>query len=799
LSILCGALPARAEIQLSYEDLLSYLTDLNRLPVIEPGVSCKQFSSYDRASKYDAATDKYINWDANGDAGQYLRVEPDTQEGVMAEMDGPGCIFRIWSANPQGRIRFYLDGDSKPTYEWDFNELFTGKTEPFVKPLVWKRDPRNPECASDCYLPIPYARSCKVTSVVIDKNGKPHKPGHYYHIDYRSFPKDWKVESFKLPLSDAQKKALDETVAKWSSCGTMGNEELSVSVHTIAPGQSKVVARQDGAGVITALRAKLKPAEKWGMRKVLLRAYWDGQEKPAIDCPIGDFFGEPRDVNYKSYPMGIADRLNYCFFPMPFHKSARIELVNEGKMPASVETSVTVRPREVPENWGLFHARYRQEQASTTFDYPFVEATGTGKFVGVCLFPDNLHGGWWGEGDEKVYVDGEKFPSWFGTGSEDYFGDAWGILHFVNPSHGHPHPTNKGVPRMQGCYRWHIADNIPFYKSFKMTIENYAGLPNEKVKNDYYSVAYWYQLPGGSDFFAETPVSERVPRGHVARDAIEAEKCVPAGSLHAGMTVVDDESLAQELSGGHGVKLVGKVGDTFDFVVRSDADDRYVVEAATPAKVKASAYEILVNGSKMGQHVELPKGPNKVTLRFTGEPIEGDRCEVVIDYFRLTPYRSFITNWMIIGPFANPDAKGLGIAYPPESELKMAAKYKGRDGVEVGWQPISRADGMIVLNDAVDPKENCVMYGACVVNAPKDVKRMLLLGSDDGCKVWLNGEVVWEKKVDRALQADQDRVEVELKKGPNNLLIKLQQQGGDLGWAVRFANPDDDLTYSLPK
>src|SRR5512134_3002973 len=111
---------ALASVELTYEDLLAHLTDLDKLPVIEPGVYCRQFSSYNRASRYDEATDKYIDWDANRDSGYYLRVAPQTNEGVMAEMEGPVCIFRIWSANPQGVIRFYLDGDTQPTYEWDF-------------------------------------------------------------------------------------------------------------------------------------------------------------------------------------------------------------------------------------------------------------------------------------------------------------------------------------------------------------------------------------------------------------------------------------------------------------------------------------------------------------------------------------------------------------------------------------------------------------------------------------------------------------------------------------------------------
>jgi hypothetical protein len=151
---------------------------------------------------------------------------------------------------------------------------------------------------------------------------------------------------------------------------------------------------------------------------------------------------------------------------------------------------------------------------SKEFDYPFLECAGRGRFVGAAQFVHNIVGGWWGEGDEKVYVDGEKFPSTFGTGSEDYYGDAWGIRWFSNPYAGCPYTSSsKTLGQVQSCYRWHISDHIPFEKSFKITIENYAAKkPADAPKNDYSSVAYWYQLPGGTDFFESYAVKDRLMR-----------------------------------------------------------------------------------------------------------------------------------------------------------------------------------------------------------------------------------------------------------------------------------------------
>jgi hypothetical protein len=493
--------------------------------------------------------------------------------------------------------------------------------------------------------------------------------------------------------------------------------------------------------------------------------------------------------------MGITDKLNYSLWPMPFHKSAKIVLVNEGKEAAQVTLSVAHEKKKVPKDWGLFHAKWRGEMDCGTFDYPFVEATGTGKFVGVCLFPDNLHGGWWGEGDEKVFVDGEKFPSWFGTGSEDYFGDAWGIRYFENPSHGHP---QREVERMQGCYRWHLGDSIPFYKSFKMTIENYTGLPHGGTKNDYSSVAYWYQLPGGSDFFKDTPVAARIPRGFVVGGAIEAEKSLKTKES-ANVVIVDDETLPKELSGSHGVKLTGKVGDTFDFVLSVKQAEKYVVQVGAAREAKASQYEVLVDGKNLEKYASMKQGDNTVTLKFTGEPVEGDRCELIVDYFKLEPYRNFITEWLVTGPFNDPDGKGLEIEYAPEQKVDPAAKYEGRGGKEIKWQKVANPNGIIVLDDLFQPKENLVAYGAVVVNSPEERTHTLLLGSDDGVKVWLNGKEVWKNMVLRGIVPDNDRVDVKLNKGPNLLLVKVVQEQGNVGWAVRLQDPDDKLTYSLPE
>ena len=183
---------------------------------------------------------------------------------------------------------------------------------------------------------------------------------------------------------------------------------------------------------------------------------------------------------------------------MPYARNAVIKVIGrEGgpRVPFTWEVYAEDQLRRPFSRLMHFHARYRQEYPNRVFDWPFLEATGRGRFVGAALSIWNPVKGWWGEGDEKVWVDGEKFPSWFGTGSEDYFGYAWcSNQPFTHALHNQPLCEGPGNANYTAVNRWHLADNIPFQKSFRMTIENYG------QDKDYASVAYWYQAPGSTHF-----------------------------------------------------------------------------------------------------------------------------------------------------------------------------------------------------------------------------------------------------------------------------------------------------------
>jgi len=792
----CGQ-PRQGGESYTYCDLLRMLVDLERLPYTVEGEECDQSSSYDRRSRYDEATGQYLDWAANGDAGNYIRYDAETGEDVMAEMKGPGFINRIWSANPQGKIRFYLD-DAAPI-ELDFNELFSGRLEPFRRPLVWQRrvvlGGDNP--ASDCYLPIPYQRSCKVTSLRTDRNNRIIQ---YYHIGYTTLPVETKVPTFRMELSDEEKIILTEVCGKLSNCGWDPQpRELfwQRKIVELQPGQSLVVHELEGPAVICQIKGRLTTAAERAVgRKVLLKVFWDEESEPGIWAPMGDFFGESFGASpYASLPLGMDLGNWYSYWRMPFRSRAKFAVTSEAKRPCLVALDVGFRKvQNLPPNTAYFHAKWRREHECDTFDYPFLECTGQGRFVGAALFVDNVHGGWWGEGDEKIYVDGEKFPSFFGTGSEDYFGDAWGIRNFVNPYHGCPLPDP--VARQQSCYRWHIVDSVPFRTQFKITIENYSAM--EKVRNDYASMAYWYQMKGGTDFFKPFSVEERLPLAKVyVPGAIEAEKLFPPGRFPAGASVVDDADLPTELSGAAGLKLTGKVGGSFVLSIPVAKSDRYAVEAVTAQGVPEASFQLVSHAIIVGDKTRMKEGLNDLTFTFT-QPVAGQTtCEAILDYILLVPYKNYVREWMLIGPWDNTNNTGLRAVYPPEQEIAFDKKYQGKAG-EVAWKGVKVApDGIVNLLQQMSPSDNVVAYGYFCVTAPDDMTTDMYVGSDDGVRVWINGKLVHDNRVDRGLQPDQDTVSVSLKKGPNRVLVKVDQGIGDWGFCLRFRDPDDVLKYGV--
>jgi len=508
-----------AQEVLTYIDLANKLTDLEVLSVLPvPGEKCAQWSSYDRASRYDAAMDKYIDWDANADGDGIIRSEGNSL--VLAEMEGPGCIWRIWSANASGvHVKIYLDNNTEPVVDLPFNGYFNCENSPFTySSLVYTTPGSGPVMiGSNCYIPIPYQESCKIVIEGIY--------GRFYHFTYSTFPAGTVVPTFKRDLSTEEVAAL-ETVNNFlgnnsgtDPAGERAGKFTESKTVTATPGSVVTVTDFYGEGAITAIKVKIAAGDRGeecdAMRELVLRITWDDDEDPSVWVPLGDFFGTVPGVNkYKSLPLGMTDDGFYSYWYMPFARRALVELVNDGDTEYPVEFSITQAPLSRPiEQLGRFHAKWHRdvflpgEPERRQIDWTMLKTQGRGRFCGVMLHIWNPNGGWWGEGDEKFFVDGEIFPSTFGTGSEDYFGYAWSDPNLFQYAY-HNQTFNSGDNYGHiSLNRWQIAENVPFQTSFEAAIEKYY--PNER-NTLYACVVYWYLSADGVDPYEPAPLDERV-------------------------------------------------------------------------------------------------------------------------------------------------------------------------------------------------------------------------------------------------------------------------------------------------
>ncbi len=602
----CGTI--RGEQTYSYADLLQRMTDVTQLAVLPAaGETCRQWSSWDRASRYDADSKKYVNWDANNDGPGFIRKEGDGI--VMAEMEGPGCIWRIWSAQAlAGHVKIYLDGQEQPAIDMPFRDYFSGDKPPFNYPAL-SYDLNRAGCSGqNLYLPIPYQKSCKVV-------GDP-KWGNYYHFVYSTFAAGTKVPTFCQPLVASHAEQIGKINEYFASgMGTRpprvvpGSETIAEEI-TVQPGASASMTLE-GPRAIVSLRGVAsfgdRSREMAAVRKLVLKITWDDEKEPAVWCPVGDFMGTAPGLNkYRSLMTGITEEGGYAFWYMPFKKRAHIELINEDTVAHSGRFELTHAPLERPfEQLGYFHCKWHRDAQTLPKDrwpdWVLLQTKGRGRFCGVMLHVWNPRGGWWGEGDEKFFVDGEKFPSTIGTGSEDYFGYAWCNPGLFQQAY-HAQTMTSGNRGHQSVLRWHVLDNIPFQDSFEGCIEKYYR--TEEMGTIYAATVAWYLAPGGTDPYGAVPVDQR-------HDYYDTPPLEAGGYKIAGTPpgVIQTQAMTGYKGPWHNDDQLwwtdAKPGDKLDIVLKVSEAGEYNVRGVFTKAVDYGIVQLWLDGKKLGERIDL--------------------------------------------------------------------------------------------------------------------------------------------------------------------------------------------------
>ncbi len=507
--LLVGLAPASAAQTVSLRSLLREMTGyeaLTRFP--RPAYSTVQCSSYDRASRSPEDAEA---WFANADAGKFLREEQVEQkdgtvrtEYVMAECDGPGAIVRIWSANPGGTLRVYVDG--KAEVEMMMAQALGGGLA--ASPLSGVR-----ARGFNLHLPIPFAKSVKVTS---------DKGDFYYHVQVRRYERGTRVESFDMRAYQQSMEPLGEARDRLSTPPEAQGETHRIDASIPGGSTGATLTLPDGPGAARVLKLTA-PADALTLRSLVLVCEFDGEQ--TVWCPVSDFFGigvyglgasgkgvsREGEWTYLSRGYFMDARSNEgsgtarprveltSRFVMPYAWNATVRVLNLGRHEANVSLSVVTSPYEWGDDSMHFAASWRQERDMPTRpmrDFRMTSVRGRGVLVGDALAIANPVEAWWGEGDEKIFVDGEAFPSHFGTGTEDYYGYAWcsnepfaAAFHAQSRCDGRDEGGNYGHSSVA---RWRSLDAIPFERSIDFDMELWHW---EECEVTYAATAWMYLAP----------------------------------------------------------------------------------------------------------------------------------------------------------------------------------------------------------------------------------------------------------------------------------------------------------------
>lgn len=633
----------------------------------EPAFTLRQASSYDR---HRTGPDQ-PGWFANDDGSNYIRTEAHDgrQEQVMMDADGPGAIVRFFFTNAgslDARIRVYLDGSETPTIEWPTSDLLDGALD-VGTPL----NERHPEPlghgGSTLYLPIPYSRHCKVT---IEETPASQGSKRYFHIDYRTYAPGTAVTTFTPEELQAAQQTIRRVNALLANPPAPHTSVSTAIDRTLAPGDEATIHLPAGPSAVRQLELTVadnlpEAAREQALRSVVLRGEFDG-EQDAIWCPTGDFAGSGAG----GYPLASWYRTvdergqAVCRWTMPYRRSGLLALRNLGDLPIHVKLTARTGPWTWDDRSLYFHCNWRQQTqipARPYRDWNFVTVAGRGVLVGDVMSVYNPIPSWYGEGNEKIWVDGETFPGILGTGTEDYYNASWAPNPvFQTPFANHPRIDE---PRSQGqnvYTRSRNLDGVPFDRWLQFDFEIMTW---NDSKVGYAATTYWYGAPGARSEGQPQPDEARRPvpviqPPMVIQGALECESLPVTGSSQGLVVEPQDMGWA-------------------------------------PGGPWSAHAHLLIRGKKAGDYVELTipargDAPRRVTLYATQAHDYGILKFAVNGHPVANAFDGYAPNPTPSGPIP------LGVFVPQHGRIVLRAELTGTNPLSGGDRYLAGLDAVVV-------------------------------------------------------------------------------------------------------
>lgn len=595
-----------------------------------------------------------------------------------------------------------------------------------------------------------------------------------------------------------------------------GNDRISV-----LPGKSASILHVSGPGVITRIWFRVESTDPYYLRRILLKIRWDDEESPSVLVPIGDFFGN--GFQYTAYSTAYLSMTGggfSCFFPMPFEASADIEIVNQtGAMIPSLSYQINYLKTDgyLGRDVGYFHASWhRNPRTDSDSDFTILHVRGKGHVVGLSLNVQSYDSSFsFLQGNERVFVDGEKNPSLFGTGMEDYFSSSQGFLsgEFSGPYNGLLYKDDS-LGRL-AAYRYLIYDPIPFRKSILFLLEHGAG--NRDVI-DIASTVFWYQLELHTEFPPMPGPGDRIPLRIVPPPSLIEAEGIPITEGASGTAVRKMTGQGLEWSGAAQLELNGKPGEAFSLQLPAMKEKKGTIGIYFSRGPDYGNYSVFLEDQKVGALTGyhpwlIPAGKIEVPFEFPagtrarikfvadGRDTRSTGFKAGIDGFEFIPIRSYIADWYLAGPFPltgtrQGEKRAMDSLFAPEVSVDLKGVIPGLQGKENRWRHCTTPGTGLTDLSVLSPSGRMAGYAVTYIFSPKNQEMTLLIGSSDSGKVIFNNRERLLFVGKHPAYPDRAEVKLEAKTGWNKLLIKIVSRGGRPGFFARLRETDVPVVLS---